>query len=277
MSSDSTQNFHIYPVTEQDLPAWLALRETLWPEVTLEEHEAQMASILESRFQKAAFVCRVADGDDIIGLVEVSIRQAANGCRTSPVGYLEGLYVCAEWRRRHVAAELVTMAERWARGRGCREMASDTAIDNVLGQSFHERVGYKEHARLVVFTKTLAAPAADATASVQATEVRRSANGVGVARVGMTLLHLLAAVAGLIAFYYVDLWSGDIVRGGVMPCIASLSVIYFLVVLAAARYRKRTNESERLSELFTSPHSSSGTPDTDEIRSRPDAALERKL
>jgi len=52
----------------------------------------------------------------------------------------------------------VAAAEDWARAQGCREMASDTWLDNTLSQQAHARLGYAEVERLVHFRKTLATP-----------------------------------------------------------------------------------------------------------------------
>ncbi len=89
-----------------------------------------------------------------MGLVEVSLRPYAEGCETSPVGYLEGLYVRPVFRRRGIARLLVREAEAWARAQGCREMASDAELTNLLGQEVHRRLGYEEP-RLVCFRKSL--------------------------------------------------------------------------------------------------------------------------
>jgi aminoglycoside 6'-N-acetyltransferase I len=71
------------------------------------------------------------------------------------VGYLEGWYVSPDWRRRGVGGRLIAAAEAWARRQGCREMASDTWIDNVDGQSAHEALGYEVVDRCVNYRKLL--------------------------------------------------------------------------------------------------------------------------
>jgi aminoglycoside 6'-N-acetyltransferase I len=46
------------------------------------------------------------------------------------VGYIEGWFVYEALRNRGIGKELMRAAEDWAREHGCREMASDTWIDN---------------------------------------------------------------------------------------------------------------------------------------------------
>jgi aminoglycoside 6'-N-acetyltransferase I len=92
----------------------------------------------------------------LVGFVEVGLRSHAYGCDPSyPVGYIEGWYVVADRRRRQIGRRLLASAEEWARGQGCREMASDTWIDNTLSQRAHEALGYTVVDRCVHYRKTL--------------------------------------------------------------------------------------------------------------------------
>jgi aminoglycoside 6'-N-acetyltransferase I len=68
---------------------------------------------------------------------------------------VEGWYVRGEWRRQGIGAELLRVAEDWARGQGCKEMASDTQIDNVASQGAHEALGFEIAERSVLYRKTL--------------------------------------------------------------------------------------------------------------------------
>jgi aminoglycoside 6'-N-acetyltransferase I len=51
----------------------------------------------------------------------------------------------------------VAAAERWARERGYREMASDTQLGNRIGERAHRRLGFAEVERAIHFRKDLAA------------------------------------------------------------------------------------------------------------------------
>ena len=52
------------------------------------------------------------------------------GTESSPVGYLEGIFVEEAYRRKGFAADLLAECERWAREKGCSEFASDCELDN---------------------------------------------------------------------------------------------------------------------------------------------------
>ena len=46
-------------------------------------------------------------------------------------------------------------AEDWARSQGCKEMASDTQIENHLSQRVHEALGFQVTERSVIYRKPL--------------------------------------------------------------------------------------------------------------------------
>lgn len=133
-----------------DLPAYLSLRAALWPEGGADREEVER---LLNDPNQAAFVAELAG--ELVGFVEVSLCPYAEGCRTRPVGYLEGWYVAPGWRRRGIGRALAEAAEAWARAKGCREMTSDAELGNPLGQEAHRRLGYEEVARLVSYRKPL--------------------------------------------------------------------------------------------------------------------------
>lgn len=136
-------------------PGWLELRATLWPECSREEHLAEMALQLQGPQRFSQFVAR-DDADVAIGLAEASVRSDyVNGTRTSPVAFLEGLYVVPAARRRHVAAALVGAVAGWARAQGCSELASDAAIRNVASHRVHRALGFEETERVVYFCMLL--------------------------------------------------------------------------------------------------------------------------
>jgi aminoglycoside 6'-N-acetyltransferase I len=89
------------------------------------------------------------------GFLEASLRRYADGCSTSPVGYIEGWYVDDDVRRQGVGRQLVKTAEHWALVQGCREMASDCEIDNEVSFRAHLAIGYAEVERLIHFQKPL--------------------------------------------------------------------------------------------------------------------------
>ncbi len=70
------------------------MRTALWPETSEAQHRKEMEFMVSVADRYAVFVCE--DRGTLIGLAEVSLREWAEGCGSSPVGYLEGWYVVAD-------------------------------------------------------------------------------------------------------------------------------------------------------------------------------------
>ena len=134
--------------------AWHRLRASLWPEIPKDELDPEEDLILGDPRRNAVFVARTANGG-LVGFVEAALRDWAEGCRTRPVGYVEGWYVGPEHRRQGVGRRLIEAAEQWARSRGCTEMGSDAEIANTLSHRAHAALGYEEVERVVSFAKRL--------------------------------------------------------------------------------------------------------------------------
>ena len=125
----------------------------LWPEHQAEALEHEFALLMAEN--KAAFFLARA-GELPVGFAQCALRHDyVEGTSTSPVGYLEGIYVREEHRRVGVAAGLLSACETWARQQGCREFASDCELDNAQSLRFHLAAGFEEANRIICFTKKL--------------------------------------------------------------------------------------------------------------------------
>ncbi|MEM8807823.1 MAG: aminoglycoside 6'-N-acetyltransferase [Cyanobacteria bacterium P01_G01_bin.38] len=134
---------------------WLSLREQLWSDCSREEHLAQMSSFLADPSRYVQFVAYDDDGSPV-GFAEASLRiDYVNGSSSSPVAFLEGIYVVSHRRRQGIAARLVAAVTEWAVSCGCQELASDALLDNGLSQIFHQSLGFRETERVVFFCKSL--------------------------------------------------------------------------------------------------------------------------
>jgi aminoglycoside 6'-N-acetyltransferase I len=95
--------------------------------------------------------------DGAAGFAEASLRRDyVNGCVTSPVVFLEGIYVEPRARRQGAARALVDAVEAWARQIGCSELASDALLENDDSHSMHRGLGFEETERVVYFRKEIA-------------------------------------------------------------------------------------------------------------------------
>lgn len=150
---------HIQP---SDRERWLALRCQLWPD----ESEEQLAEETLCFFaqperrggmmpEEVLVAVRPGDPSDVVGFAELSRRMYAEGCETSPVGFLEGWFVISSVRGRGVGRALVKAGEDWARAAGCKEFASDTTADNVGSAAAHRALGFDEVEVIRCFRKDL--------------------------------------------------------------------------------------------------------------------------
>ena len=143
----------IRPVQPTDRVEWLRMRLNLWGG-TAEEHTHDIDAYFATLQSGITFVVE-RTGGGLCGFIEVSLRNVAEGCTTSPVAYIEGWYVDEDLRRGQLGSQLVYAAEAWARRHGLKEIASDTQIDNTVSIHAHKVLGYEEVERLVCFRKVL--------------------------------------------------------------------------------------------------------------------------
>jgi aminoglycoside 6'-N-acetyltransferase I len=131
----------------------------LWPTGSVEEHGKEVRSLVDGTARLTmpiAVLVAEAQGDGVVGFVEVDLRSHADGCDPAQaVGFVEGWYVAEEYRRSGVGARLIAAAEEWARGFGCVEMGSDAVIENDVSVRAHAALGYEVVDRCVHFRKKL--------------------------------------------------------------------------------------------------------------------------
>jgi aminoglycoside 6'-N-acetyltransferase I len=138
-----------------DVATWCTMRHALWPDAAECDlmREAQAYFDGASSLQ-AVFLGETASGEPS-GMLELSLRSIAEGCRTTPVPYVEGWYVVPEARRGGMGRRLMAAAEQWARERGYAEIASDAVIDNHVSERAHLALGFAEVERAIHFRKDL--------------------------------------------------------------------------------------------------------------------------
>jgi aminoglycoside 6'-N-acetyltransferase I len=144
----------IRPLAASDRDEWWRMRVALWPEDAPESLRREMDQIAADPLQPVFVAERDAGG--LGGFVEAGTRRYAEGCETSPVGYIEGWFVDEDLRRHGVGGMLLRAVEDWARSHGLKEIGSDTWLWNEASIRAHEALGYHEAERLVHFAKSLA-------------------------------------------------------------------------------------------------------------------------
>jgi aminoglycoside 6'-N-acetyltransferase I len=127
------------------------MRQALWPDSSA----AEVEGLLNGRPPDAHVLVAGRDGGGLCGFAELGSRRYAEGCLTSPVAYLEGIWVDPDVRRRGVALSLVRQAQVWAESSGFTELGSDCDVENDASRAFHVAAGFVEVERIVCFSLSL--------------------------------------------------------------------------------------------------------------------------
>ena len=134
----------IAPASPADAPEVQPLRRALSPDDEGAPYEHELTLLARD------------DAGAAIGFAEASIRRdPVNGCETSPVGFLEGLFVTPAQRRHGIARALVDAVADWTRAQGLHELASDALLENEVGHAAHHAIGFAETERIVCFKRAL--------------------------------------------------------------------------------------------------------------------------
>ena len=135
--------------TKEDIPLIADLMVALWPHHTAAEMAEEVTLAMDDE-ETAYFVAGA------VGFAQCSLRHDyVEGTDSSPVGYLEGVYVAEESRKQGIARQLLLACENWAKEKGCREFASDCELNNTQSLNFHLKLGFSEANRIICFTKNL--------------------------------------------------------------------------------------------------------------------------
>ena len=138
-------------VTDANTVAGLACE--LWPDHTPEEMAREYQALLTGK-EAAVFLLRTEG--KAVGFAQCQLRHDyVEGTETSPVGYLEGIYVKESFRRQGIARRLLKACEDWAREQGCTEFASDSELANAESQEFHRAAGFEEANRIIAYVRKI--------------------------------------------------------------------------------------------------------------------------
>jgi len=143
----------IVEITREWFPEWRRMRHELYGELSAQFHEAEMELIFSSK--EATCFIGLSESGAAVAMLEVSLRNFVDGCLGGPVGYIEGIYVTLGERKQGYAGELIEFATSWFRSKGCRDMAADAELANLIAQDFLTRAGFDETYRVVEYKRSL--------------------------------------------------------------------------------------------------------------------------
>ena len=146
-------NVQIKKASAEDAEAVAVMAAKMWTNHTADELSEGFTAAINSP-DGAVFL--LSDDNKAIGFAQCGLRHDyVEGTESSPVGYLEGIFVEEPYRKQGLAKRLSERCEEWAKEKGCSEFASDCEIDNETSRQFHLGAGFREANRIICFTKKL--------------------------------------------------------------------------------------------------------------------------
>lgn len=140
----------IVPVSKENEIAWAELCVALWPDNTID----LMLHERTGNGYKNEFLYLIEN--EAVALLSLAKRHDyVEGTESSPVGYLEGIYVKPEFRNKGIAKELVEYSKKWSLENGCEELASDCEFSNEASRRFHNKIGFHKANTIICFTMKL--------------------------------------------------------------------------------------------------------------------------
>ena len=125
----------------------------MWKDSTVMDLEKGFDELIAN--EKAVCFIKYVD-NKAIGFAQCQLRtDYVEGTETSPVGYLEGIFIVEKYRYSGYAKELLIECEKWAKEKKCSEFASDCELDNNDSLNFHIAMGFEEANRIICFRKDL--------------------------------------------------------------------------------------------------------------------------
>lgn len=125
------------------------MRGELYSSLSDEFHEVEMEKIFTSKDWHCHFLAD--ENGHVIGFFELSSRNVVDGCLSSPVAYLEGLYLSPNFRGKGLGREVINILLNWCKAQGFTELATDTELENTTAQGFYEAMGFQETYRIVEY------------------------------------------------------------------------------------------------------------------------------
>ena len=125
----------------------------MWSDSTLRDLKEEFEKLTEN--ENAVCFIKYADHKPV-GFAQCQLRKDyVEGTSTSPVGYLEGIFILEAYRHCGYAKELLRRCEEWAKEKHCSEFASDCELGNDDSLQFHIAMGFEEANRIICFRKDI--------------------------------------------------------------------------------------------------------------------------
>lgn len=136
-----------------DINHLVNLARALWLDSSIDELSKLFSEVIDC---KDRIIYLALEECQITGFAYFSLRRDyVEGTSTSPIGYLEGIYIKPNYRNKGFGKQLIEKGLIWAKLKRCKEFASDCEIDNELSILFHKKIGFREANKIVCFVKDI--------------------------------------------------------------------------------------------------------------------------
>ncbi|MDE7303744.1 MAG: GNAT family N-acetyltransferase [Oscillospiraceae bacterium] len=143
----------IRKASKNDIMTIANLAVLMWTNASVDDLTVEFSELLS---KDNAQIFLKYENDIPVGFAQCQLRNDyVEGTETTPVGYLEGIFILENYRNRGYAKELLNECEKWAKDKDCKEFASDCEIDNDNSFKFHMAMNFTEANRIICFTKKL--------------------------------------------------------------------------------------------------------------------------
>jgi aminoglycoside 6'-N-acetyltransferase I len=143
----------IEEITKDNINQLTELTLELWIDCEYEKEYANYKRILKSDNENCYLI---REKKKYFGFIYISIRyENVEGTTTSPVGYIEGIYIKPKFREIGAGKRLVNYGILWAKQKNCTQIASDSELTNQTSIKFHEKVGFTESNRTINFIQNI--------------------------------------------------------------------------------------------------------------------------
>ncbi|MBH0160738.1 aminoglycoside 6'-N-acetyltransferase [Fictibacillus sp. 26RED30] len=144
---------YIKEAKEHDLDSLTELALALWPDIEFIDLRKEFKQLLNSDKDKVIVYLMHAK---LIAFIHISVRSDyVEGSKDSLTGFIEGIYVKPEYRKKGISKKLIEKGESWLKTKGCSQIGSDIEQSNDTSYHFHKSVGFKEVNRLIAFIKEI--------------------------------------------------------------------------------------------------------------------------
>lgn len=143
----------IRKVSMSDLIITTQLAIILWPDNEFNDLKREIEETIPDK--NAVFFLYFDDGVPV-GFAQCQLRyDYVEGTESSPVGYLEGIFVAEKYRNKGIAGKLLQQCELWSKENGCTEFASDCELENKESYHFHIKAGFTVANCIICFKKQI--------------------------------------------------------------------------------------------------------------------------